>query len=64
MTQGETQGDTLNRIWRALHEATSLGTDFTLGFLATIGVGGGPRVRAVILRAFDAAPARRPHAPR
>src|SRR5690625_552507 len=58
MTQGEAQGDILSRIWQALHDATSQGTGFTLGFLATIGVGGGPRVRAVILRQFEAAPAR------
>ncbi|MDN5743035.1 MAG: pyridoxamine 5'-phosphate oxidase family protein [Yaniella sp.] len=54
----EAQGDILNRIWQALHDATSQGTGFTLGFLATIGVGGGPRARAVILRQFEAAPAR------
>lgn len=58
MTQREAQGDILNRIWQALHDATSQGTGFTLGFLATIGVGGGPRARAVILRQFEATPAR------
>lgn len=55
MTQGD---DILDRIWQALREATSRRTGFTLGFLATTGVGGGPRVRAVILRNFDQAPAR------
>lgn len=58
MTHGGVQDDILNRIWQALHDATSQGTGFTLGFLATIGVGGGPRARAVILRQFEAAPAR------
>lgn len=48
----------LDRIWQALGDATSEGTGFTLGILATIGVGGGPRARAIILRKFQPAPAR------
>src|SRR5699024_7257290 len=54
----EAQGDILNRIWQALHDATSQGTGFTLGSLATIGAGAGPGALAVILQPLEQAPAR------
>ncbi|WP_343958627.1 pyridoxamine 5'-phosphate oxidase family protein [Yaniella flava] len=50
--------DILQRIWTALHAATKQGTGFTLGFLGTVSNGGGPRIRAVILRRFDRSPDR------
>lgn len=55
MTSNE---DVLQRVWRALHEATTHRTGFTLGFLGTTGVHGGPRVRAIILRRFEQSPER------
>ncbi|MCE1177608.1 MAG: pyridoxamine 5'-phosphate oxidase family protein [Micrococcales bacterium] len=45
-------------VWQSLHEATTRRTPFTLGHLATAGLSGEPRVRAVILREFDADSAR------
>lgn len=43
----------LDEIWHSLQDATVRRTPFTLGYLGTIGLGGVPRVRAVILRGFD-----------
>ncbi|XVX18616.1 pyridoxamine 5'-phosphate oxidase family protein [Actinomycetota bacterium] len=45
-------------VWQSLHEATTRRAPFTLGHLATVGLSGEPRVRAVILREFDADSAR------
>lgn len=42
-------------IWRELEAATRTRTPFTLAQLATVGTNGAPRLRAVILREFDAA---------
>lgn len=40
-------------VLEALGGATTRRTPFTLGYLGTVGVGGRPRVRAIILRRFD-----------
>lgn len=55
MTQS---AELLEHIWLTLDKAATQGTGFTLGFLATLGVRGGPRVRATILRQFEQAPDR------
>lgn len=55
MTAGE---HILQRIWQLLHEATTQGAGFTLGFLGTLGIEGEPRVRAIILRQFQESPER------
>ncbi|MFK0004815.1 pyridoxamine 5'-phosphate oxidase family protein [Paenarthrobacter sp. NPDC090522] len=43
----------LEHLLTCLEDATKGRTGFTLGFLGTVGLDGGPRVRAVILRAVD-----------
>lgn len=55
MTAGD---DILQRIWQSLHQATTEGTGFTLGFLGTTDRQAGPQVRAIILRRFESAPER------
>ncbi|ASN21698.1 pyridoxamine 5'-phosphate oxidase family protein [Arthrobacter sp. YN] len=43
----------LEEVFTSLADATAGRTPFTLGFLGSLGLDGGPRIRAVILRAFD-----------
>ncbi|MGX6511398.1 pyridoxamine 5'-phosphate oxidase family protein [Rhodococcus sp. SJ-2] len=48
-----TSEEVLDLIFESLQDATARRTPFTLGYLGTVGIDGGPRVRAVILRRFD-----------
>lgn len=43
----------LDLTWRALEDATTRRTPFTLGLLGTVDASGAPKVRAVILRRLD-----------